>query len=90
MIPIPHSAIICGCREGRLVSIMAVWLSGEMNAPVAPCSARKITIWVRFCAVPQSIEEATKPATEKMNSRREPIRSASQPVTGMQIAVATI
>ena len=90
MIPMPHMAIICGWRLGRLVSIIAAWLSGEMNAPAAPWSARKITISVMFCAMPHSIEAITKPTTEKMNRRREPILSASQPVIGMATATATI
>ena len=52
--------------------------------------SRNSTISSMFWAMPQSIEDATKPATEPMNSLRDPIRSASQPVIGMAIAVATI
>ena len=90
MIPMPQIAIICDWRDGLLVSIMVDWLSGEMKAPVAPCSARNSTIWVTFWAMPHSIEVKTKPATEAMNNRREPKRSASQPVSGMASATATI
>lgn len=90
MIPIPQTAIICDWREGLLVSIIAAWLSGEMKAPVAPCSARNSTISVTFWAIPQSIEDSTKPVTEARNSRRDPTRSASQPVIGMATATATI
>ena len=90
MMPMPHSAIICGWRDGLLVSIIAAWASGEMNAPEAPCKALNTTIWVTFWAIPHSIEANTKPATETMNSRRDPIRSASQPVIGMATATATI
>ena len=61
-----------------------------MNAPVTPCNARKITISVMFCASPHIIEAMTNPDTENRNSRREPMRSASQPVIGMATAVATI
>ena len=90
MIPIPHTAIICDWRDGLLVSIIAAWLSGAINAPVAPWSARKITISVTFCAMPHSIDDKTNPVTENRNSRREPTRSASQPVIGMATATATI
>ena len=90
MIPMPHIAIICGCRDGLLVSTIAAWLSGAMKAPVAPCKARKITISVMFWAIPHSIDDSTKPVTEAINSRRDPIRSASQPVIGIATATATI
>ena len=38
--------------------------------------------------MPHSIEAMTKPATDQMNSRREPIRSDSQPVIGIATAEA--
>ena len=55
-----------------------------------PCSVRKTTISVRLVAMPQSIEATTKPATEAMKSSRRPMRSESQPVTGVMIAEATM
>ena len=86
--PIPHRAMICACLLGFVVSSIGAWLRGAMNAPATPCRARKITISSRFCAIPHSIEAITKPATDQMNSRREPIRSDSQPVIGIATAEA--
>ncbi len=90
MIPMPQIAMTCAWRLGREVSSMKLWLSAGMKAPATPWSARNSTISSRFCAMPHSIEAAMKPATERMNSRRPPTRSASQPVTGMATAEATI
>ena len=88
MMPMPHSAIICACLLGLLVSSMKAWLSGAMKAPVTPCKARNRTISSRFCAMPHSMDDMMKPATERMNSRRPPTRSASQPVIGKATALA--
>ncbi len=44
----------------------------------------------RLQAMPQAIEVATNPTIETRNSSRLPIRSASQPVTGVMIAEATM
>ncbi len=67
---------------------MKLWLKGAMNAPATPWIARKITISVRFTAVPQAIEARMNPAVDMMNRRRAPIRSASQPVIGVATAAA--
>ena len=40
--------------------------------------------------MPQSIEATTKPADRDDEERRSPIRSESQPVTGVMIAAATM
>ena len=40
--------------------------------------------------MPQSIEATVKPTTETRNSSRRPKRSASQPVTGVMMAAATM
>ena len=40
--------------------------------------------------MPQSIEAAVNPATDTMNTSRRPKRSASQPVTGVMMAAATM
>ena len=90
MIPMPQIAIICDWREGLLISSMADWLSGAMNAPEAPCNARNSTISVMFCAIPHNIEATMNPAVERMNRRRDPTRSANQPVIGIATALATI
>ncbi len=80
--------MIEACLLGFEVSSSAAWLSGAMNAPATPCSARNSTISSRFCAMPHSIEATTNPPTDQMNSRREPIRSDSQPVMGIATAEA--
>ena len=41
-------------------------------------------------AMPHNIEDSTNSATEMMNNRRDPTRSASQPVIGMATALAMI
>ena len=40
--------------------------------------------------MPQSIEATVKPTTEMRNSSRRPMRSESQPVSGVMIAAATM
>ena len=84
----PHSAMICGWRLGRVVSSSELWLSGAMNAPPTPWSARNSTISSRFWARPHSIEAPTNSVTEIRKRRREPILSASQPVIGIATAEA--
>ena len=69
---------------------MKACASGAIKAPQAPCNMRKTTIWPSVCASPHSIDAATKPATDHRNNCRRPIFSASQPVNGVAIAVATI
>ncbi len=54
-----------------------------------PWSTRNSTISVRLCAAPHSADATMKPATESRNRLRDPIRSESQPVIGIAIAVAT-
>ena len=44
----------------------------------------------RFQARPHSIDVMVKPTMEIRNSSRRPMRSASQPVTGVIIAAATM
>ena len=72
------------------MSRSTVWESGTSAAPKMPCSTRKRIISSRLVAMPQAIDAAMKPAVETMNSSRRPKRSASQPVTGVMIAAATM
>ena len=67
---------------------MKLWLSGGMNAPAMPWSARKTTMSSRFCAIPHIIEVAMNAATDQMNSGRAPTRSANHPVMGIATALA--
>ena len=62
--------------------------SGISDAPQRPCSSRKITISGRLLATPHSIEATVKPAIEIRNISLRPIRSASQPDSGVMIAAA--
>lgn len=90
MIPMPQIDIAAACFERGLMSIITVWLSGFMNAAAMPCRMRKATICGMLSASPHSIEAATKPAIAQRNRLREPIRSDSQPVTGIATAAATM
>ena len=65
------------------------WESGTSPAPQAPCSSRKITISLRFCATPHSAEARVKPTIEVMTTRLMPKRPASQPLIGVMMAEAT-
>ena len=88
--PMPQIDIALACFDGGLMSIITVWLSGFMNAAATPWSTRNKTIAGRFVASPHSIEAAVKPIIAARNKLREPTRSASQPVTGIATAEATI
>ena len=90
MMPTPHSAIAWPCLARGQASRMKACASGAMNAPKAPCNMRNTTICSSDCASPHSIDAATKPATDHRNNCRRPIFSASQPVSGVAMAVATI
>ena len=64
--------------------------NGINAAPHTPCSKRKRTIWARLSAKPHSAEATVKPATEIRKIRLMPKAPASQPVSGVMIAAATI
>ena len=90
MMPAPHIAIAWPWRSFGLMSSRNVWESGTMAAPKTPCRRRKSTIVSRLHAMPHSMEETVNPTTEVRNSSLRPSRSASQPVTGVMIAAATM
>ena len=91
MIPMPHSAIICGWPR-RPVGIDHRCLAERRDEGPGRALQARGTSPSRsmFWAMPHSIEVSTKPGTEAMNRRREPIRSASQPVIGIATAMAMI
>jgi hypothetical protein len=64
--------------------------SGTSPAPKMPCSRRKITSSARLVALPHRAEATVKPTTEIKNTYFMPKRPASQPVSGMVIAAATM
>ena len=64
--------------------------SGMNDAPPMPCSTRKAIICSKFCARPQAIEAPTKTMMETSIRRRRPMRTASQPTSGVISACATM
>ena len=90
MAPAPQIAMAWPCFSGGLMSSSTACESGISAAPNTPCSTRKITISGRLVAMPQSMEAAVKPAMEIRNIRLRPIRSASQPESGVMIAADTM
>ncbi len=55
-----------------------------------PWSSRNSTIWVRLSAAPHRAEAMVNSATEIRNTRLRPNRPASQPVSGIVMAAATM
>ena len=90
MMPAPQIAMARPCSSLGLMLRSTVCESGTSAAPNTPCSTRKRIISSRLVARPQAIEATTKPAVETMKSSRSPMRSLSQPVTGVMIAAATM
>ena len=66
------------------------WPSGTRNAPDAPWSRRKKTIWSSVWASPHSIDAPTKPTMARMNSRLRPSLAPSHAVSGVAMAAATM
>ena len=88
--PAPQMAMAWPCFSGGLMSRSTAWESGISAAPNTPCSTRNSTISGRLTAAPQSIEAMVKPPIEIRNIRLRPIRSASQPESGVMIAAETM
>jgi hypothetical protein len=49
-----------------------------------------MTIWARLVATPHKAEATVNPTTETKNTYLMPKRPASQPVSGVMIAAATM
>jgi hypothetical protein len=90
MTPMPQTDIACACRWGGLICNSTDCDSGTSAAPQTPCSSRYITICARLVATPHRAEARVKPATETKNTHLMPKRPASQPVSGVMIAAATM
>jgi len=86
----PQIAIAGPWRSGGLMSSRIAWLIGMSAAPNMPWSSRKPTSSPRLVAMPHSPEAMVKPMIEICISRLRPIRPASQPVSGVMIAAATM
>ena len=91
MIPAPQIAIALPCSSLRVdVEQHRLRQRHQRGAEDALQQCGRAPSRSRLVAIPQSIEVTTKPATEAMKSSRSPIRSESQPVTGVMIAEATM
>lgn len=77
-------------RSGGLISSRIAWLIGTSAAPNTPCSRRKPTSSPKLLAMPHRPETAVKPTIDHSISRLRPNRPASQPVSGVMIAAATM
>ena len=60
--------------------------TGDIIAPPTPCSMRATTRKSRLGACAQAIEPSVNSAIAPRNTVREPKRSASRPLAGMNIA----
>ncbi len=88
--PMPQIAMARPKSLGGLMSNSTAWDSGTSAAPPTPCRKRNSTICVSDSANPQSADATVKMKTEIRNTRRRPNWPASQPVSGMVMAAATI
>ena len=64
-------------------------LSGTIMPPPMPCTARNVIRLPTVQAAPHKAEPATKTASANSHIVRVPNRSASRPVSGMTIAIAS-
>jgi hypothetical protein len=87
--PTPHIIMTKGCwLRWNEVSTM-VWPIGKIGAPNAPWTTRSASSDSSELTRPHSIEVPVKPTTERTIRVRQPSLAASQPVSGVAIAVAT-
>ena len=87
--PTPHIIMMKGCwLRWNEVSTM-VWPIGKIGAPKAPCTTRSASSASSELTRPHSIEVVVNPTADSTISVRQPSRAASQPVSGVAIAVAT-
>src|SRR5438445_5069095 len=75
---------------GGLISSRTACDMGTSAAPDKPCNNRAITICGSVCARPHNAEAIVNPISEATNTRRRPIRPASQPLKGIMMAAATM
>ena len=86
----PHTAIAGPWRSGGLMSSRIAWLIGTSAAPKTPCSRRNPTSSPRPLATPHNPDTTVKPTIDHSISRLRPNRPATQPVSGVMIAAATM
>jgi hypothetical protein len=88
--PMPHMVMALICCERAFISYMKDCDIGMRKAPKKPWDSRAATIIGSDAATPHSAELIVKPAMATPNRRFRPNRPASQPVSGVAIAVARI
>src|SRR5262245_1183920 len=84
-----HSASALGWSFLGKIDKSRVCDSGISGPPIRPWQTRKLTSTPSEGARPHSAENRPKPTIETENTRTEPNRLASQPVSGTVIASAT-
>ena len=87
-----HVMVEMACIR-RLFSVLRTTISrptGTIMAPPMPCSKRAAVNSVTFCDMPHSTDATVNTPIALKNTVREPQRSATQPLTGMKIASASI
>ena len=87
--PTPHIMMMKGCWLRLNDDSRMVWPIGKIGAPNAPCTTRSASSASSESTRPHSIEATVKPVTEQAIRVRQPSVAASQPVSGVAMAVAT-
>src|ERR1700722_10878178 len=90
IVPMPQTAIALACRSGGFERSSTDCDNGTSAAPQIPCSTRLRTSWTRLVAAPHNADAMVNPTTETKNTHLMPNRPASQPVSGVMIAAATM
>ena len=86
---IAHRPMARGRISGGKMRSSSVCDIGMIGPPQMPCPRRADTIMPSVVDRPHIIEKKPKPIIAQMKVRTTPKRSASQPVSGTQIASAT-
>jgi hypothetical protein len=79
-------AIACSSSDFWVLRRTTRRPTGVMRAPPTPCTARASPNSVRLPARPQHSEASVNTAIADVNTLRDPNRSASQPLSGMNAA----
>ena len=87
--PTPHIMMMKGCWLRWNEDSRMVWPIGKIGAPNAPCTTRNASSPSSESTRPHSTEVSVKPVTEQAIRVRQPSLAASQPVSGVAMAVAT-
>ena len=82
--------IACIMRERSVLRTTIMRPTGTISAPPIPCSTRAAVKEARPVAEPHSTEATVKITMALANTLRDPRRSATQPLTGMNTASVSI